>query len=109
MSINRQARMVGLAWERLMLRRIQLILEIISRLGKKYVFYLGPHPPRLTPREIELLHKLWLEFSQRLDDQELHHHDVVYFALKELEREIAEGKSDTVLERLRQHLLQHRK
>jgi hypothetical protein len=42
----------------------------------------------------------------RLDCHDLHHHDIVYFALKEVEQEIAEGKGDMVIHRLRRYLLE---
>jgi hypothetical protein len=79
-------------------------LEIYSHSGERHFFYLGPHAPHLTLREIELLHNLWLELSQRLDGHNLHHHDVVYFALKQVEREIADGKTDFLIPRLKQQL-----
>ena len=58
----------------------------------------------LTPKEIDVLHKMWLQFSEKLPGEELHHHDIIHFALTELEREIASGQGDEVLERLRDHL-----
>ena len=108
MSMNEQARMIGLAWERLPQPRPKMSIEIYAPSGEKHFFYLGPHAPHLTPREIELLHTLWLELSQEMNDQELHHHDIVHFALKEIERQIVEGKADTVLQRLRQYLSERR-
>jgi hypothetical protein len=107
MSIERQARMMGLAWERIPNPRPKLTLEIYSPSGEKHLFYLGPHAPHLTQREIALLHKVWLELSRRLDGQDLHHHDVVYFALREVEREIAEGRADLAVQRLRRDLSEH--
>jgi amino acid transporter len=104
MSETEQAREVGLAWERIPEPRPRLALEIITAGGNERIFYLGPHAPRLTPKEIDLLHKIWLELSEELPGQELHHHDIIHFALTELERELAEGQENTVLERLRQHL-----
>jgi hypothetical protein len=47
---------------------------------------------------------VWLELSAKLPGEELHHHDIIHFALAEVEREIAEGQGDAVLERLRDHL-----
>jgi hypothetical protein len=38
------------------------------------------------------------------NNEELHHHDIVHFALDELEREIEQGQMPDVIERLRQHL-----
>jgi hypothetical protein len=104
MPVTEQAREIGLAWERMPEPRPRLALEIFTQVGQEYIFYLGPHAPRLTPKEIDVLHKMWLKFSEKLPGEELHHHDIIHFALTELEREIAEGQGDDVLERLRQHL-----
>lgn len=104
--ITEQAREIGLAWERLPDPRPRLTLEIYTASGQEQVFYLGPHEPRLTPNEIDLLHKLWLQLSEKLPDQELHHHDIVHFALTELERQIASGEGDEIARRLRDHLLE---
>ena len=104
MPVTEQAREIGLAWERMPEPRPRLALEIFTPVGQEYIFYLGPHAPRLTPKEIDVLHKMWLKFSEKLPGEELHHHDIIHFALTELEREIAEGQGDEVLERLRGHL-----
>ncbi|HUJ30610.1 MAG TPA: APC family permease [Candidatus Acidoferrum sp.] len=104
MPVTEQARDIGLAWERMPEPRPQVTLEIFTSSGQEQIFYLGPHAPRLTPKEIDLLHKLWLELSAKVPGNELHHHDIVHFALDELEREIAQGQTDDVVERLRQHL-----
>ena len=106
MSINEQSRRVGLAWERLPPPRPRMALEIYTVSGEKHFFYLGPHAPHLTPRELELLHKLWLELNHRLNEHDLHHNEVVYFALKEVERELAQGEDNNVIRRLQQYLLE---
>ena len=104
MSVNEQAREIGRAWEVMPEPKPRVVLEIFMPTGQEQVFYLGPHAPRLTPKEIDLLHKLWLELSDKLPGTELHHHDIVHFALDEVEREIAQGQANEVLERLRDHL-----
>jgi amino acid transporter len=104
MPITEEARRAGLAWERLPDPKPQLALEIFTPTGLDQVFYLGPHAPHLTPNEINLLHKIWLRFSTELASQELHHHDVIHFALSEIEHEIAAGRGSEMLERLRKHL-----
>jgi amino acid transporter len=104
MSAEEEARLAGLAWERLPQPKPRLILEIHSPGGQEWIRYLGPHSPRLTPKEIDLLHSIWLDFSNEVSPVELHHHDIVHFALTELEKEIDEGKRREVLERLREHL-----
>ena len=104
MSITEQAHEIGIAWERMGEPRPRVTLEILTAEGQEQIFYLGPHAPRLTPKEIDLLHRVWLELSDPLPGEEIHHHDIVHFALAEVEREIAEGQSAAVFERLREHL-----
>jgi amino acid transporter len=104
MPITEEARRAGAAWEQLPAPRPNLTLEIFTPTGREEVFYLGPHSPHLTPKEIDLLHSLWLRFSGELAPAELHHHDIVHFALDELEREIQDGQCDEVRDRLKRHL-----
>jgi amino acid transporter len=104
-SVTEQAREIGIAWERMPEPKPRVSLEVFAPSGQEQIFYLGPHAPRLTPKEIDLLHKVWLELSDRLPGQEIHHHDIVHFALDEVEREIKDGQDDQVLKRLREHLV----
>ena len=71
---------------------------------QKQIFYLGPHTPSLTPKEIDLLHKVWLDVSDKLQGEEIHHHDIIHFALAEIERAIGQNQDSAVLERLREHI-----
>jgi len=103
-SIADEARMAGLAWESLPDPRPRLTLEIHSPNNQEHVFYLGPHAPHLTPKEIDLLHNLWLEFSNDVAPEELHHRDVVHFALEELMRDAHNSTREEVIERLKEHL-----
>jgi hypothetical protein len=103
-SIADQAREIGLAWERMPEPRPRVALEIFTPSGQEQIFYLGPHAPRLTPKEIDLLHHVWLELADDLPGEEIHHHDIIHFALDEVQREIAAGDKNNVLDRLRQHL-----
>jgi hypothetical protein len=93
-----------MAWERLTEPRPRVTLEIFTPSGQEQVFYLGPHAPRMTPKEIDLLHKVWLQLTDRLPDREIHHHDIVHFALDELERQISNGEKGDVIERLTEHV-----
>jgi amino acid transporter len=104
MPITEQAREIGIAWERMSEPRPRVTLEVLTPTGHEEVFYLGPHAPRLTPKEIDLLHKVWLEFSDKLHNEELHHHDVVHFALDFLMNAVATGQGDDILSKLRDHL-----
>jgi len=104
MPVTEQARAIGLSWERMPEPRPRVTLEIFTPSGQEQIFYLGPHAPRLTPKEIDLLHKLWLQLSDKLPGEEIHHHDIVHFALDEVERELDEGQGEAVIQRLRDHL-----
>jgi amino acid transporter len=103
-SSEEQARQIGDAWERLGDQKPQFNLEIHLPNGDKVYKVLGPHAPNLTANEVNLLHSLWLRFSDVLAPRELHHHDVVHFALEEVKKEIEEGQEDAVVTRLRAHL-----
>ncbi len=106
MGVAEEARFAGLAWEKLPDPKPHLALEIHTPDGLEEVFYLGPHAPHLTPKEIDLLHKLWLRFSMEIAPEEVHHHDIVHFALNELNDEIAQGEEPEVLGRLKDHIAQ---
>jgi amino acid transporter len=103
-SIEEQARLIGDAWERMAAPRPRLSLEISSANGREHIFYLGPHAPRLTAKEIDLVHKLWLNAAESFPNEELHHHDIVHFALEEFQRTLATTQGDEVMARLLDHL-----
>jgi hypothetical protein len=108
-AIADEARIAGLAWESLPEPRPQLTLEIYSPTGQEHIFYLGPHAPRLTNKEIDLLHGVWLELSNEVAPEELHHHDVVHVALEELSKDIHDGRRQEIVDALRKHLTDIRK
>src|SRR5271168_4431840 len=103
-TITDQAHEIGLAWERMPEPRPRVTLELFAPSGREQIFYLGPHAPRMTPKEIDLLHKIWLQLGEKLPGKEIHHHDIVHFALTEVERELSNGESEEVLARLREHI-----
>ncbi|HKO06058.1 MAG TPA: APC family permease [Candidatus Acidoferrales bacterium] len=104
LEVAEQARLMGLAWERLPAPRPELGMEIFTPGLQQTVFFLGPHTPHLTSSEVGLIHKLWLHYSEALAPEEVHHHDIVHFALLELEQEISEGKDSDLIRRLRKHV-----
>jgi hypothetical protein len=99
-----QAREMGLAWERLPAPRPQINLEIYAPGGKQELFFLGPHAPHLTSNEVALVHRQWLHYSELVAPEELHHHDIVHFAMNEIDREREEGREAELLERLKRHI-----
>jgi hypothetical protein len=108
MSLAEQARQFGLAWEALPDPRPPFNLEIFTPQGEHEFFLLGPHAPNLTRNEVNLVHQLWLRLADLVRPEELHHHDVVHFALNEVKQELAEGRENEVAQRLRDHLTQNK-
>jgi len=103
-NTEEQARQIGDAWEKLGDIKPQFNLEIHLPNGDKVYKVLGPHAPNLTANEVNLLHRQWLRFSETIAPLELHHHDVVHFALEEVQKELEDGEEDDVVARLRAHL-----
>ena len=99
-----QARHIGDAWEKLGDLKPQFNLEIHLPNGDKVYKVLGPHAPNLTANEVNLVHLLWLRFNECTAPLELHHHDVVHFALEEVQKELDEGREEEVTARLRAHV-----
>jgi hypothetical protein len=109
LTLAEEAREVGLAWENLPDPRPPFNLEIFAPGGgQREFFMLGPHAPNLSMNEVYLVHRLWLKLSDLISPEELHHHDVVHFALNEVQKEMAEGKEQEVAERLKEHITQNK-
>ena len=103
-SVEEQARHIGESWEKLPDPKPQFNLEIHLKNGDKIYKVLGPHAPNLTANEVNLLHRLWLRFSEASAPLELHHHDVVHFALEEVMKELDDGQEEALMARLKAHL-----
>src|ERR1051325_1789751 len=86
------ARLAGLAWERLPDPKPQVAIQFYFPSGQDQIFYLGPHAPHLTPKEIDLLHGIWLELSNEVAPDEVHHHDIIHFALEQLQKELSNSE-----------------
>jgi hypothetical protein len=66
---------------------------------KDVVFFnLGPHPPRLWPEDIDLVHRLWLELSAHGPGSKLHHRDVLGVALRRMAAELHSSRAPEVVE-----------
>jgi hypothetical protein len=99
------ARRIGLAWENLPEPRQPISLEIISPSRTSTFVNLGPHPPRLWPEDLDRLHHVWLNLSDKVFGSSLHHRDVLGVALRRLERDLSDGgRRDEALEDIRREL-----
>ncbi len=96
---SEQGARVGDSWEKLPEPRPTLSLELVLENQKDTVFFnLGPHPPRLWPEDLDLVHRLWLEVSTRGPGSKLHHRDIIGVALRRMSSELQSERSAEVLE-----------
>jgi amino acid transporter len=99
MAPAEQAKAFGDAWEKLPPPRPQVSLQIVDPAAPKPTFFnLGPHPPRLWPEDVGLLHDLWLELCERGLGHKVHHRDVVRIALRRLEADLHSDKEGEVVQ-----------
>ncbi|MFB3828895.1 MAG: APC family permease [Bryobacteraceae bacterium] len=100
-SVDEQAHALGLAWELLPEPRPAVSFEIVLPQGESAYYNLGPHPPRLWPDDVELVHRLWVELSREQIGAKLHHRDVVRAALRRFEQELNSPAAPQLIEELR--------
>src|SRR6516164_2905420 len=106
MDSEELARRIGRAWESLPEPRHPFSLEIISTDRPSIFVNLGPHPPRLWPEDVDLVHDLWLELSEDFGSK-LHHRDVVGVALRRMDKELHSKERLDVITDVREEL-EHR-
>jgi amino acid transporter len=108
MTAAEQAKQFGDAWEKLPHPRPQITLQILDTRAEKYQYFnLGPHPPRLWPEDIDLLHHLWLEISARGFGAKLHHRDVVRVALRRLDKELHSDLAPEIIRHFVQEVIEN--
>src|SRR4030095_15082251 len=89
MDSEELARRIGTAWEKQPDPRHPFSLEIITPDRPSTFVNLGPHPPRLWPEDIDIVHALWLELSDQYAGSKLHHRDVVGVALRRMAEQLS--------------------
>jgi hypothetical protein len=107
MDSQELARQIGQSWERLPEPRHPFSLEIISPDRPSVFVNLGPHPPRLWPEDIDVVHNLWLELSDEFGSR-IHHRDVIGVALRRMVRELQGNERASVIADAAEEV-QHRK
>jgi hypothetical protein len=58
------------------------------------VFYIGPHAPNLSPDDVQLVHRLWLNMRRDPSVADLHHSDIITYALTRLAGQYAREKQE---------------
>jgi amino acid transporter len=97
LTLDEQGKLTGDAWERLPEPKPNISLEIHAPDHSVQEYYLGPHLPRLRERDLELLHKIWLEVSEDPRLTSVHHYHIVGMALERLQERLAGPQREEIL------------
>ena len=92
MMAEDQAFHLGQAWEALPEPKRQFNFYVVDASGETKVFYIGPHAPTLGPDDVQLVHRLWLNMRRDPSVQDLHHSDIITYALTRLAGQYAREK-----------------
>ena len=94
MTAEDQAFHMGQAWEALPEPKRQFNFYIIGPDGAVKVFYIGPHAPALSPDDVQLVHRLWVNMRRDPSVPDLHHSDIITYALTRLAGQYAREKME---------------
>jgi hypothetical protein len=94
MTAEDQAFHLGQAWEALPQPKRQFNYYVIGHDGETKVFFIGPHAPALSPDDVQLVHRLWLNMRRDPSMLELHHSDIITYALTHLAGQYARDKQE---------------
>jgi amino acid transporter len=94
MSAEDQAFHMGQAWEALPEPKRQFNFCVVASDGNVKVFYIGPLAPQLSPDDVQLVHRLWLNMRRDPSMQDLHHSDIITYALTRMAGQYAREKAE---------------
>ncbi|MGD0739831.1 MAG: APC family permease [Terracidiphilus sp.] len=94
LTAEEQAFYMGQAWEASPEPKRQFNFCVVSPGGEVKVFYIGPHAPSLSPEDVQLVHRLWLNMRRDPKAGDLHHSDIITYALTRLAGQYAREKDD---------------
>ena len=94
MTAEDQAFHMGQAWEALPEPKRQFNFYVVDSDGQVKVFYIGPHAPNLSPDDVQLVHRLWLNMRRDPSMPDLHHSDIITYALTRLAGQYAREKQE---------------
>jgi hypothetical protein len=94
MTAGDQAFHLGQAWEALPEPKRQFNFYVVDPSGEAKVYYIGPHAPKLSPDDVQLVHRLWVNMRRDPSMQELHHSDIITYALTNLAGQYAREKQE---------------
>jgi magnesium transporter len=102
LSVDAQARLLGEAWERAASseeHEVHLVIHHSS--GRTDTYHIGAHAPSLTSRDLDLIHRLWLDAARAVGPH-VHHHDIVRAALTQMADQLNGPSRDDALQAIRQ-------
>ncbi len=102
LSVDAQARLLGEAWERAASseeHEVHLVIHHSS--GRTDTYHIGAHAPSLTSRDLDLIHRLWLDAARSVGPH-VHHHDIVRAALTQMAEQLNGPGRDDALQAIRQ-------
>jgi hypothetical protein len=94
MTAGDQAFHLGQAWEALPQPKRQFNFYVIGHDGETKVYFIGPHAPALSPDDVQLVHRLWVNMRRDPSMQNLHHSDIINYALTHLAGQYAREKQE---------------
>jgi amino acid transporter len=96
LTAQEQAYHLGQAWEGLPEPKRQFTFYVVKPNGEALSFHIGPHAPTIQPEEVQLVHRLWLNLRRAPEMEQLHHSDIVTYALTRMANEFARDKQETL-------------
>jgi hypothetical protein len=93
-TAGEQAFHLGQAWEALPQPKRQFNFYVVDPSGEAKVYYIGPHAPKLSPDDVQLVHRLWVNMRRDPSTQDLHHSAIITYALTRLAGEYAREKQE---------------
>ncbi|HTH53637.1 MAG TPA: APC family permease [Edaphobacter sp.] len=96
LTAEEQAYHVGQAWEALAEPKRQFTFYVVKPNGEALDFHIGPHAPTIAPEDVQLVHRLWLNLRRNPGMRELHHSDIVTYALTHMASEFARDREATL-------------
>lgn len=98
MTAEDQAFYTGHAWEALPEPKRQFTFNVAMPGGFAKSFHIGPHAPTLQAQDVQLVHQLWLKFRDDASMKEVHHSDIVTYALNRLATEYEHNQQDVLID-----------
>ncbi len=107
MDSEELARRIGKAWEKMPEPRHSFSLEITTPDRPSIFVNLGPHPPRLWPEDVDLVHEIWREISDQYAGSKVHHRDIVGVALRRMREQMKTTERENVIHDVLDELAHH--